>query len=283
MQKNQNGGEDRFRSINSTPIPPTDKQLQPTTLGGCTPCEVTHHKYFSFLMDDGRLLFFVIFYLFLLLCQKRRLVERGRGSAGNVDGDGWWRWRWCLVLMAIIYWRWWHCALPTGRAFAFDCGFWRCWRMSYAVPFLYFGCGYCSCSCYWIVVVVVSPLLSGTGSCVPLLSGTVLPAWVVIIPQQWYWWEVCCKTYPRLTSADDGERGTRPEVSVWRQGNYGVWQSTGRIISSTIFGWRLLFFLSSSFYLRLWYVAHVLCHYRILKTISTRPCSLWLSTDSESS
>jgi len=185
--------------------------------------------------------------------------------------------------MAIIYWRWRHCALPTGRAFAFDCGFLRCWRMSYTVPFVYFGCGYCSCSCYWIVVVVVSPLLSGTGSCVPLSLGTALPALVVIIPQQWYWWEVCCKTCPRLTSADECERDTRPAVSVWRRGNYSACRSTGRIISSTIFGWRLLFFFSSSFCLRLWYVAHVLYYYRILETISSRLYSLWLSTDSESS
>jgi len=181
--------------------------------------------------------------------------------------------------MVIVYWR--RCALPTGRAFAFNCVFWRRWRMSYVAPFLYFDCGYLSCCC--IVIVVVSPLSSGTGSCVPLSLGTAFLAWVVIIPRQWYWWEVHCKTYPRLTSADDGERGTGLAASVWRQGNCGACRSTGQIISSTIFGWRLLFFFSSSFCLRLWYVAHVLYYYRILETISSRLYSLWLSTDSESS
>jgi len=223
----------------------------------------------------------LLFLLFYLLRQKTRLVECGRGSAGDIDGDGWWRWWRCLELTAIIYWRWKRYALPTGRAFAFDCGFWRRWWMSYAAPFLYFGCGCFSYCC--IVAVVVSPLSSGTGSCFPLSLGTVLPAWVFIIPRQWYWREVRCKTCPRLTSADDGVRSTIPAASVWCRGNCDACRSTGRIISSTIFWWRLLFFFSSSFCLRLWYVAHVLCHYRILKTISTRLCSLWLSTDSESS
>jgi len=44
--------------------PLSDKQLQPTTLEGYAPYEVAQHKYFSFLMDGGRLLLFVVVIVF---------------------------------------------------------------------------------------------------------------------------------------------------------------------------------------------------------------------------
>ena len=76
------GKVDKLRPIS----PLFDNQLQMTTMGGCAPCEVTQHKYFSvfvfvfvfiviivfprrycyqchfllFLMDDGTLLLFVL-------------------------------------------------------------------------------------------------------------------------------------------------------------------------------------------------------------------------------
>jgi len=71
--------------------PPPDKQLQPTTLGGCTPCEVAHHKYFSFLMDDGRLLLFVLF------------VASEEEIGGTWARKCWWRCWWWLMKMMMMF------------------------------------------------------------------------------------------------------------------------------------------------------------------------------------
>ena len=45
--------------------------------------------------------------------------------------------------------------------------------MTFAAPLLYFDCG--CCSCYYIVVIVVNPLSSGTDNCISLIFGTALP------------------------------------------------------------------------------------------------------------